>query len=184
MPLTRRQWEESLRQPAFCDLLSIRDYLDNVMVRTNGSFVAGYEAVGLNTFYHDDDTRNRTKETLESLIRSLPERSMRMQVRFEIGEGNGNLAERYAREQRTENAVLQALDRERARMWRSRDGDGQYLNRRLHFYFIWNPEVHHESPDFEWRRARTQGKAWSLSADNVSSGPCVNTRTYCQSSRA
>ena len=165
MPLTRRQWEESLRQPAFCDLLSIRDYLDNILVRTNGSFVAGYEAVGLNTFYHDDDTRNRTKETLESLIRSLPERSMRMQVRFEIGEGNGNLAERYAREQRTENAVLQALDRERVRMWRNRDGDGQYLNRRLHFYFIWNPEVHHESPDFEWRKARTRGKAWSLSAD-------------------
>ena len=165
MPLTRHQWEESLRQPAFCELLSIRDYLDNIMVRTNGSFVAGYEAVGLNTFYHDDDTRNRTKETLESLIRSLPERSMRMQVRFEIGEGNGNLAERYAREQRTENAVLQALDRERVRMWRNRDGDGQYLNRRLHFYFIWNPEVHHESPDFEWRKARTRGKAWSLSAD-------------------
>jgi TraG P-loop domain len=165
MPLTRRQWEESLRQPAFCELLSIRDYLDNVMVRTNGSLVAGYEAVGLNTFYHDDDTRNRTKETLESLIRSLPERSMRMQVRFEIGEGNGNLAERYAREQRTENAVLQALDRERVRMWRNRDGDGQYLNRRLHFYFIWNPEIHHESPDFEWRKARTKGKAWSLSAD-------------------
>lgn len=165
MPLTRHQWEESLRQPAFCELLSIRDYLDNIMVRTNGSFVAGYEAVGLNTFYHDDDTRNRTKETLESLIRSLPERSMRMQVRFEIGEGNGNLTERYAREQRTENAVLQALDRERVRMWRSRDGDGQYLNRRLHFYFIWNPEVHHESPEFEWRKARTRGKAWSLSAD-------------------
>ena len=165
MPLTRHQWEESLRQPAFCELLSIRDYLDNIMVRTNGSFVAGYEAVGLNTFYHDDDTRSRTKETLESLIRSLPERSMRMQVRFEIGEGNGNLAERYAREQRTENAVLQALDRERVRMWRNRDGDGQYLNRRLHFYFIWNPEVHHESPDFEWRKARTRSKAWSLSAD-------------------
>jgi len=165
MPLTRHQWEKSLRQPAFCELLSIRDYLDNIMVRTNGSFVAGYEAVGLNTFYHDDDTRSRTKETLESLIRSLPERSMRMQVRFEIGEGNGNLAERYAREQRTENAVLQALDRERVRMWRNRDGDGQYLNRRLHFYFIWNPEVHHESPDFEWRKARTRGKAWSLSAD-------------------
>jgi hypothetical protein len=97
MPLTRHQWEESLRQPAFCELLSIRDYLDNIMVRTNGSFVAGYEAVGLNTFYHDDDTRNRTKETLESLIRSLPERSMRMQVRFEIGEGNPRRLETFFR---------------------------------------------------------------------------------------
>jgi len=165
MPLTARQWEESLRQPALCELLPIRDYLDNVMVRTNGSFVAGYDAIGLNTFYHDDDTRNRTKETLESLIRSLPERSMRMQVRYEISEGNGDLTERYSREQRTENTVLQALDRERLRMWRAREGDGHYLNRRLHFYFIWNPDIHHESPEFEWRRARKKGKSWSLSAD-------------------
>jgi hypothetical protein len=165
MPLTINQWEESLRQPAFCELLPIRDYLDNVMVRTNGSFVAGYEATGLNTFYHDDDTRNRTKETLESLIRSLPERSMRMQVRYEICEGQGNLAERYVREQRTENPILQALDRERLQMWRARESEGQYLHRRLNIYFIWNPDVHHETAEFEWRKARKKGKGWSLSAD-------------------
>ena len=164
MPLTVRQWEESLRQPAFCELLPIRDYLDNVLVRTNGSFVAGYEAVGLNTFYYDDDTRNRTKETLESLVRSLPERSMRMQVRYEIGEGYGDLVERFAHEQRTENAILQALDRERIRRWRTREGEGHYLNRRLHFYFIWNPDIHHENSEFEWRKARKK-KTWSLSAD-------------------
>jgi hypothetical protein len=41
----------------------------------------------------------------------------------------------------------------------------RYLNRRLHFYFIWNPEVHHESMQFEWRRARKKTKTWSLSAD-------------------
>src|SRR5260370_28713367 len=50
-------------------------------------------------------------------------------------------------------------------MWRNRDGEGQYLNRRLHFYCIGKPEVHHESPDFEWRKARNRRKAWSLSAD-------------------
>jgi type IV secretory pathway VirB4 component len=165
MPLTVRQWEESLRQPAFCELLPIRDYLDNVMVRTNGSFVAGYSATGLNTFYHDDDTRNRTKELLESLVRSLSERSMRMQVRYEVGEGEGDLPERYAREQRTENAILQALDRERLRMWRARASEGHYLNRRLHLYFIWNPDIHHESAEFEWRKTRKKGRAWSLSAD-------------------
>ena len=108
---------------------------------------------------------NRTKETLESLIRSLPERSMRMQVRYEIGEGNGNLTDRYVREQRTENAILQALDRERLRMWRGRESDGQYLHRRLDFYFIWNPEIHHDSPEFEWRKSHKKGRSWGLSAD-------------------
>jgi type IV secretory pathway VirB4 component len=165
MPLTARQWEESLRQPALCELLPVRDYLDNAIVRTNGSFVAGYETTGLNTFFHSDETRNRTKETLEALVRSLPERSMRMQVRYEVTEGHGNLTERYVKEQAIENPVLQALDRERLKMWNGRQEEGHYLERRLHMYFIWNPDVHHESPEFEWRKTRKKANKWSLSAN-------------------
>jgi len=36
--------EDSLRQPALCELLPVRDYLDGCIIRTNGCFVAGYEA--------------------------------------------------------------------------------------------------------------------------------------------
>jgi type IV secretory pathway VirB4 component len=165
MPLTLRQWEDSLRQPALCELLPVRDYLDGCIIRTNGSFVAGYEAVGLNTFFHSDETRNRTKETLEALVRALPERSMRLQVRYEVTEGHGDLTERYVREQRIENPVLQALDRERLRLWNGREEEGHYLRRRLHLYFIWNPDVHHDSPDFEWRKTRRAASRWSLSAN-------------------
>ena len=165
MPLTLRQWEDSLRQPALCELLPVRDYLDGCIIRTNGNFVAGYEAVGLNTFFHSDETRNRTKETLEALVRTLPERSMRMQVRYEVTEGHGDLTERYVREQRIENPVLQALDRERLRLWNSRQEEGHYLRRRLHVYFIWNPDIHHEGPDFEWRKTRRTANRWSFSAN-------------------
>src|SRR6204780_4054391 len=98
MPITVRQWEESLRQPALCELLPVRDYLDNAIVRTNGSFVAGYETSGLNTFFHADETRNRTKEVLEALVRSLPERSMRMQGPYEVRGGHGDLPERSGKD--------------------------------------------------------------------------------------
>ena len=165
MPMTRSQWQDSLRQPALCELLPVRDYLDECMVRTNGSFVAGYEASGLNTFFHADETRNRTKEVLEALVRSLPERSMRMQIRYEVTDGHGDLTERYVKEQRIENPVLQALDRERIRLWNTRQQEGHYLRRRLHVYFIWNPEIHHESQDFEWRKRRGKASGWSLSAN-------------------
>src|SRR5215471_15585220 len=154
MPLTVRQWEESLRQPALCELLPVRDYLDDCIVRTNGSFAAGYAASGLNTFFHSDETRNRTKEALEALVRSLPERSMRMQVHYEVTEGHGDLPERYLKEQSIESAVLQALDRERLKMWRIRQDEGQYLQRHLYVFFVWNADVHHESTEFEWRRTR------------------------------
>ena len=43
MPLTMRQHEADMHQPAFCELLPVRDYLDNVIVRSNGSLVAGYQ---------------------------------------------------------------------------------------------------------------------------------------------
>src|SRR5271168_3884593 len=165
MPVTLRQWEDSLRQPALCELLPVRDYLDGCIIRTNGCFVAGYEASGLNTFFHADETRNRTKEVLEALVRSLPERSMRMQVRYEVTDGHGDLTERYVKEQRVENAVLQALDRERLRLWNLREQEGHYLQRRFHVYFIWNPDVHHDSSDFEWRKTRKKANKCSLSAN-------------------
>src|ERR1700721_1374809 len=89
MPTTIEQRERSLHQPAFCELLPVRDILHDVIVRTTGAFVAGYELSGINSYYHSDEGRNRTKVALEALIRSLPERSMRLQARFAITEGLG-----------------------------------------------------------------------------------------------
>ncbi|MFN9297857.1 MAG: hypothetical protein ACK6DZ_09095, partial [Acidobacteriota bacterium] len=113
MPVTAAKHEESLRRPALCELLPVREYLDGVMVQVDGSLVAGYELTGINGFYHDDSMRNRSKHALEALIRSLPERSMRLQMRFEICEGIGDARIAYPRLNRNENAVLQAIDRER-----------------------------------------------------------------------
>ena len=48
--MTRARYEESLRSPAFCELLPIRDFLDGVMIRANGAYVAGYELGGLHSY--------------------------------------------------------------------------------------------------------------------------------------
>src|SRR6516225_3261503 len=146
MPRTIRQHERSLHQPAFCELLPVRDILHDIIVRTTGAFVAGYELSGINSYYHNDEGRNRTKTLLEALIRSLPERSMRVQVRFEITEGLGDLIDAYKQELRNENPTLLALDRERLEAWRRKEQDGFYLRPLLHVYFHWNPLVHHELP--------------------------------------
>ena len=54
MPLTLEQHERKLHDPAMAEQLPIRDYLDNIMVRTNGSFVAGYELAGLASYFAHD----------------------------------------------------------------------------------------------------------------------------------
>ena len=50
MPTTIEQRERSLHQPAFCELLPVRDILHDVIVRTTGAFVAGYELSGINSY--------------------------------------------------------------------------------------------------------------------------------------
>src|SRR5215469_5775143 len=101
MPLTLEQHEKKLRNPALCEQLPVRDYLDSIVVRTNGSFVAGYELRGLTSYFASDDGRNRNKLMLETLLRSIPEQSMRLQLRYELVEDLGDLLDRYTANQRS-----------------------------------------------------------------------------------
>ncbi len=165
MPLTFDEHEAALHQPALCELLPVRDFLDGAMVRTNGGFVAGYELGGINSYYHDDEMRNRVKGSLEALVRSLPERSMRMQMRYEVVEGLGDLRRRYNREQRSANPVLQELDRVRFAEWAKKEAAGYYLRPLLHAYFCWDPRIHHAAPEFGLSVARQLTGSFRLSAD-------------------
>ena len=162
MPLTLKKWEQSLHSPAMCGLLPVRDLLDNVIVRTSGAFVAGYEAAGIPSFFHGEETRNTSKDSQEALIRSLSERSMRLQVRYELTEGCGDLPERYKGELVVDNPVLKMLDRQRLGLWGEREKHGLYLQRHLHYYFIWDPVIHHQSPEYQFSKKRTQ-QSFSLS---------------------
>jgi hypothetical protein len=164
MPITVERYEQSMGAPPLCEQLRIRDLLDNIAVQLDGSMVAGFEVGGIQSYYASDETRNRIKDLLESLVRSLPERSVRMQVRFEISEGTGDLVSRYVRERRNESQALHELDRLHIDLWRSRESAGFYLEHFLHLYFIWNPRIHHESPDLEWKRTMKSSGRLSLSA--------------------
>jgi type IV secretory pathway VirB4 component len=163
MPLTVEQHDRLLSAPPLCEQLRIRDLLDNVVVQVDGSMVAGFEVGGIQSYYASDETRNRIKGLLEALTRSLPERSMRMQVRFEIAEGTGDLVSRYLQQRWNESSTLRALDRLRREAWTQREVAGFYLRHFLHLYFIWNPRIHHQSPDPEWKRKMRSNTSWGLS---------------------
>lgn len=163
MPLTGQEYNRSLGQPPLCEQLKVRDITDDLFIQVNGSFVAGYSVSGINSYYASDEERNRTKLALEALVRSLPERSMRVQARFEISEGVGDLLGRYNREKRNPSPVLQALDRQQVDAWSKKDVDGFYLRHFLNFYFNWDPRIHHQSSELEWKR-KMRGSSLSMSA--------------------
>ena len=82
--ITSRQHELELHNPALCEELRIRDILDSVGVLTSGTFVAAYELSGVHSYYHTEEMRNHAKESFEAVLRSVPERSMRLHLRVEI----------------------------------------------------------------------------------------------------
>lgn len=144
MPVTQAEHDRKLKAPAVCELLPLRDLPrgNNIMVRTNGAFVAGYELRGIQTYFATDGDRNQNKAMLEALFRSLPDVSLRIQFRYEVSERLGDLFDRYIREQRTGQSEVMALDTHRLRRWREKEQQGFFLENRLHAYFIWDPRVH------------------------------------------
>jgi hypothetical protein len=142
MPKTRAQHERSLEDPAVCELLKIRDFLDNVMVRTDGCYVAGFRVAGAMTYFCDDDERNEAKSVLESLLRAMPEQSMRLQFRYEVVESLNGLLDQYRKESHCENLGVQALDEQRLAVWSEKEKQGAYLTRIAAVYLIWDPVKH------------------------------------------
>lgn len=144
MPLTMEQHEKRLDDPALCEQLPVRDYLDNVMVRTSGAFVAGYELRGVTSYFASDQERNRAKTMLEALLKAIPEQSMRLQIRYEVVEDLGDLLERYRAGKKSAQPEVAILDEARIENWQNKAAQGSYLRPLLHAYFIWDPRIHHQ----------------------------------------
>jgi hypothetical protein len=161
VPLTLDQQERTIREPALCELLPVRDYLDDVVVRTSGSFVAGYELKGLTSYFASDDRRNRSKLMLEALLRSIPEQSMRVQFRYEVVEDLGGLLDQYVSNQRSEHAETCALDELRVERWMAKESACHYRRPLLHVYFIWDPVLYRR---IVGKPLKPNGDIFSLSA--------------------
>jgi type IV secretory pathway VirB4 component len=144
MPMTYAEHERKKKSPAVCELFSLRDLPEgeNIMVRTNGAFVAGYELRGILGYFATDGDRNQTKAMLEALFRSVPDVSMRIQFRYEISERLGDLFDNYVNEQRASQPEVAALDAHRLRMWREKEQAGYFFENRLQVYYIWDPRIH------------------------------------------
>ena len=160
MPVTWDEHQRELSDPALCEQLPVRDYLDNVLVRTSGELVAGYELGGTISYFASDQDRERSKSMLGSLLKSIPEQSMRVQLRYELSEDLGNLLEIYGAQDHTSNRIARRLDSQRLEAWHIKAEAGYYLRPLLHAYFIWDPQLHHRVLGKESSRTAR----WTLSA--------------------
>jgi type IV secretory pathway VirB4 component len=165
-PISSRRHELEMHNPALCEELRVRDILDSVGVMTNGTLVAAYELSGVHSHYHTEDMRNRAKESFEAVLRSMPERSMRFHLRFEIRQDAGDVIGRYASSARNTNAVLASIDEERCSRWSQKEALGEFHDYRPYAMFYWDPVIHQTQPGHEWEQMLR--RTWSLSA-----GTCI-----------
>ena len=161
MPITLAQHEKKLHEPPLCEQLPVRDYLDNVVIRTNGAFVAGYELKGLTSYFASDEGRDRGKLMLEALLRSIPEQSMRLQIRYEVVEDVGDLLDQYRAGQKSDREEAIELDRLRVERWITKEGAGHYMRPILHAYLVWDPVLHRR---LAGKPLEPRGDLFSLSA--------------------
>jgi hypothetical protein len=158
--MTIERHEKRIEESALCEQLPVRDYLDRIMVRTSGAFVAGYEWRGITSYFASDEDRNRAKTMLGALLKAIPEQSMTVQVRYEIVEDLGSLLSAYDAQNRSEVQVVNLLDAHRMASWQRKAEQGFYLRPLLAAYFIWDPRVHHRVT----RKGEPQKRSFSLSA--------------------
>src|SRR5437879_5147347 len=128
---------------------------------TNGTFVAAYELSGVHSYYHTEEMRNRAKESFEAVLRSMPERSMRFHLRFEIRQDTGDVIRRYADSASSSSVVLASIDEGRCSRWSEKEAAGEFLDYQLYAMFSWDPLIHQSDPGHEWEQKLR--RSWSLS---------------------
>jgi hypothetical protein len=160
------QIEKRTKLQAACRHLPIRDYLDNVMVRLDGCYVAGYRMRGALTYFATDEDRNELKARLDALIRACPEESMRIQIRYEVNDQIDGTLEKYVAERRASNRAAVLLDEDRVNEWHNRAKKGEFLSRSLAIYLIWDPNVHRRvmsAAGTPWTGERLASPSFSIS---------------------
>ena len=94
------------------------------------------------TYFGSEDERNDLKARVDALLRTCPEESMRIQIRYEVNDQVGETLDQYEDARHTSLPAALALEEERVKDWKQRAKYGEFLTRSLTMYFIWNPEAH------------------------------------------
>jgi hypothetical protein len=74
VPGTTNEYERSVYAAPLCEQLRTRDLLDNVAIQVDGSFVAGYELSGMNSYHRTGFWRKAAAGPNSRTTRSSPSR--------------------------------------------------------------------------------------------------------------
>src|SRR5690242_13361502 len=119
--------------------IPISEIRDDLIVRRDGSFCAGWECVGLSTQFADAERLEAVSSSLDAFIKGIRHPEIEVQFRYVIDSESPQVLERRKEQSSCVNSPAAWLEENRASFWRSAIDSGQLRSIRLLAFLSWKP---------------------------------------------
>ena len=132
----------ALGQRPFASLaprIPISEIRDDVIVRRDGSFCAGWECAGVSTQFADADRLEGVSSSLDAFIKGIRHPEIELQFRYVIDSETPQFLEERKAQNNCVNSPATWLEENRVSFWRSAIDSGQLRSVRLLAFLSWKP---------------------------------------------
>src|SRR5690242_9154373 len=119
--------------------IPISEIRDDLIVRRDGSFCAGWECVGTGTQFADADRLEALSSSLDAFIKGIRHPEIELQFRYEIDYEMPKVLDERTSRSNCVNSPAAWLEENRVSFWRSAIDAGQMRSIRLLAFLSWRP---------------------------------------------
>src|SRR5579884_3074083 len=119
--------------------IPISELRDNLIVRRDGSFCAGWECAGLSTQFADAERLEAVSSSLDAFIKGIRHPEIEFQFRYVIDYETQQVVEQRKAQNNCVNSPAAWLEENRTSFWRSAIDSGQLRSIRLLAFLSWKP---------------------------------------------
>jgi hypothetical protein len=119
--------------------IPVSEIRDDLIVRPDGSFCAGWECYGIATQFADAERLEAISSSLDAFIKGIRHPEIELQFRYLINYETPQILEERKRQSNCVNSPAAWLEENRASFWRSAIDAGHMRSTRLFAFVSWNP---------------------------------------------
>lgn len=119
--------------------IPISEIRDDLIVRRDGSFCAGWESSGIATQFADAERLEAVSNSLDAFIKGIRHPEVELQFRYEIDYETSEVLEERKARSNCVNSPAAWLEENRVSFWRSGIEAGQIRSIRLLAFLAWRP---------------------------------------------
>ncbi len=119
--------------------IPISEIRDDLIVRRDGSFCAGWECAGISTQFADAERLEAVSSSLDAFIKGIRHPEIELQFRYEIEYEMSKVLDERTSRSNCVNSPAAWLEENRVSFWRSAIDAGRMRSIRLLAFLAWRP---------------------------------------------